>query len=111
MTFTLVAVVYAVAIGEPSFGIMGAPLPHAMLWAACSASAAWADLWLPAGPLVVGLALFTMVFAGPLRSCTDVACAAAATAAAHIVLPLPASHGACGLHSTMCRVTVHWHSY
>ena len=37
-TFVLVAVVYAVAIGEPSFGNVG--------------------------PLVVGLALFTMVFAG-----------------------------------------------
>lgn len=38
MTFVLVSVVYAVAIGEPSFGIMG--------------------------PFAVGLALFAMVFAG-----------------------------------------------
>ena len=28
----------------------------------------WSDMRLPAGPLVVGLALFTMVFAGQLRS-------------------------------------------
>lgn len=38
MTFVLVSVVYAVAIGEPSFGVMG--------------------------PFAVGLALFAMVFAG-----------------------------------------------
>ena len=38
MTFVLVSVVYAVAIGEPHFGIMG--------------------------PFAVGLALFAMVFAG-----------------------------------------------
>ncbi len=38
MTFVLVSVVYAVAVGEPSFGIMG--------------------------PFAVGLALFAMVFAG-----------------------------------------------
>lgn len=38
MTFVLVSVVYAVAIGEPSFGIMG--------------------------PFAIGLALFTMVFSG-----------------------------------------------
>lgn len=41
MTFVLVSVVYAVAIGEPSFGIMG--------------------------PFAVGLALFAMVFAGELQ--------------------------------------------
>ena len=40
MTFVLVSVVYAVAIGEPSFGVMG--------------------------PFAVGLALFAMVFAGKL---------------------------------------------
>ena len=40
MTFVLVSVVYAVAVGEPSFGIMG--------------------------PFAVGLALFAMVFAGEL---------------------------------------------
>ena len=40
MTFVLVSVVYAVAIGEPSFGIMG--------------------------PFAVGLALFAMVFAGDM---------------------------------------------
>lgn len=38
MTFVLVSTVYAVAIGEPSFGVMG--------------------------PFAVGLALFAMVFAG-----------------------------------------------
>lgn len=38
MTFVLVSVVYAVAVGEPSFGNVG--------------------------PLAVGLALFAMVFAG-----------------------------------------------
>ena len=38
MTFVLVSVVYAVAVGEPSFGVMG--------------------------PFAVGLALFAMVFAG-----------------------------------------------
>ena len=43
MTFVLVSVVYAVAVGEPSFGIMG--------------------------PFAVGLALFAMVFAGELSSC------------------------------------------
>ena len=40
MTFVLVSVVYAVAIGEPSFGVMG--------------------------PFAVGLALFAMVFAGKI---------------------------------------------
>lgn len=40
MTFVLVSVVYAVAIGEPSFGNMG--------------------------PFAVGLALFAMVFAGDM---------------------------------------------
>ena len=40
MTFVLVSVVYAVAIGEPNFGVMG--------------------------PFAVGLALFAMVFAGKL---------------------------------------------
>ena len=44
MTFVLVSTVYAVAIGEPSFGVMG--------------------------PFVVGLALFAMVFAGkPSDTC------------------------------------------
>lgn len=44
MTFVLVSTVYAVAIGEPSFGVMG--------------------------PFAVGLALFAMVFAGkPSSSC------------------------------------------
>ena len=38
MTFVLVSVVYAVAIGEPSFGVVG--------------------------PFAVGLSLFAMVFAG-----------------------------------------------
>ena len=38
MTFVLVSVVYAVAVGEPSFGNVG--------------------------PLAVGLSLFAMVFAG-----------------------------------------------
>ena len=38
MTFVLVSVVYAVAIGQPSFGVVG--------------------------PFAVGLALFSMVFAG-----------------------------------------------
>ena len=38
MTFVLVSVVYAVAIGKPSFGVVG--------------------------PFAVGLALFAMVFAG-----------------------------------------------
>ena len=38
MTFVLVSTVYAVAIGEPSFGVVG--------------------------PFAVGLALFAMVFAG-----------------------------------------------
>lgn len=42
MTFVLVSVVYAVAIGEPNFGIMG--------------------------PFAVGLALFAMVFAGKVLS-------------------------------------------
>ena len=42
MTFVLVSVVYAVAIGEPSFGVMG--------------------------PFAVGLALFAMVFAGAVLS-------------------------------------------
>lgn len=42
MTFVLVSVVYAVAIGEPNFGIMG--------------------------PFAVGLALFAMVFAGNVPS-------------------------------------------
>ena len=42
MTFVLVSVVYAVAIGEPNFGVMG--------------------------PFAVGLALFAMVFAGILHS-------------------------------------------
>ena len=45
MTFVLVSTVYAVAIGEPSFGVMG--------------------------PFAVGLALFAMVFAGK-RICTIV---------------------------------------
>ena len=48
MTFVLVSVVYAVAIGEPSFGVMG--------------------------PFAVGLALFAMVFAGKLASMFDRAC-------------------------------------
>lgn len=44
MTFVLVSTVYAVAIGEPSFGVMG--------------------------PFAVGLALFAMVFAGkPSDTC------------------------------------------
>lgn len=38
MTFVLVSVVYAVAVGEPSFGVVG--------------------------PFAVGLSLFSMVFAG-----------------------------------------------
>ena len=42
MTFVLVSVVYAVAIGEPSFGIIG--------------------------PFAIGLALFTMVFSGTVPS-------------------------------------------
>ncbi len=48
MTFVLVSVVYAVAIGEPSFGVMG--------------------------PFAVGLALFAMVFAGKLASVFNRAC-------------------------------------
>lgn len=44
MTFVLVSVVYAVAVGEPSFGNVG--------------------------PLAVGLSLFAMVFAGQhIASC------------------------------------------
>lgn len=42
MTFVLVSVVYAVAIGEPSFGVVG--------------------------PFAVGLSLFAMVFAGELET-------------------------------------------
>lgn len=42
MTFVLVSVVYAVAIGEPSFGVVG--------------------------PFAVGLSLFAMVFAGKAAS-------------------------------------------
>lgn len=42
MTFVLVSVVYAVAIGEPSFGVVG--------------------------PFAVGLSLFAMVFAGGLQT-------------------------------------------
>ena len=41
MTFVLVSVVYAVAVGEPSFGNVG--------------------------PFAVGLSLFAMVFAGELK--------------------------------------------
>ena len=43
MTFVLVSTVYAVAIGEPSFGVVG--------------------------PFAVGLALFAMVFAGEPSRC------------------------------------------
>lgn len=43
MTFVLVSVVYAVAIGEPSFGVVG--------------------------PFAVGLSLFAMVFAGNTHAC------------------------------------------
>ena len=42
MTFVLVSTVYAVAIGEPSFGVVG--------------------------PFAVGLSLFAMVFAGEATS-------------------------------------------
>ena len=45
MTFVLVSVVYAVAIGEPSFGVVG--------------------------PFAVGLSLFAMVFAGKLLPSTS----------------------------------------
>lgn len=48
MTFVLVSVVYAVAIGEPNFGIMG--------------------------PFAVGLALFAMVFAGKVLSNSKLYC-------------------------------------
>ncbi len=49
MTFVLVSTVYAVAIGEPSFGVVG--------------------------PFAVGLSLFAMVFAGKATTtCCTVGC-------------------------------------
>ncbi len=51
MTFVLVSVVYAVAIGDPSFGAMG--------------------------PLAIGLSLLAMVFAGePFAPCPALPCPA-----------------------------------
>ena len=48
MTFVLVSTVYAVAIGEPSFGVVG--------------------------PFAVGLSLFAMVFAGESSSWLTLLC-------------------------------------
>ncbi len=66
MAFVLVVVVYAVAIGDPSFGAMG--------------------------PLAIGLSLLAMVFAGePIACCPALPCPALPCPA----LPCPGAFG-CG---------------
>ncbi len=78
MTFVLVSVVYAVAIGEPNFGVMG--------------------------PFAVGLALFAMVFAGKVgfvfTACTTLVhlTHALAFAGAYLTLDLDGGNQAHALH-------------